>query len=213
MNEFKSWQLVGALALAGLFSGSVLAGVYIVTKPQIEKNRAEALERAILKVLPNATSFKPMVKQGAGSTSAKSTEAAEASAKTPERVYAGFDAGGNMLGYAIASTGPGFQDSIALLFGYDPAQKHIVGMQVLESRETPGLGDKIIADAAFLKNFEALAVEPVIAAVKHGTKSSANEVDCITGATISSKAVVAILNRGADRWADVLNRKQVEDAP
>jgi Na+-translocating ferredoxin:NAD+ oxidoreductase RnfG subunit len=65
-------------------------------------------------------------------------------------------------------------------------------------RETPGIGDKIITDEAFLKNFEALdvklaadmkALANAVKVVKHGTKQNAWEIDAISGATVTSKAV------------------------
>ena len=105
-----------------------------------------------------------------------------------------------MLGYAIPAEGAGFQDTIKLIYGYDAAAQRIVGMEVLESRETPGLGDKIIKDKTFLANFDALAVSQDIVLVKRGEKTKPYEVEGITGATISSKAVVAILNANMRRW-------------
>ena len=73
-------------------------------------------------------------------------------------------------------------------------------MEVLESRETPGLGDKIYKDMDFVGEFKSLAVEPEIVAVKKGTKTSPNQVDAITGATISSKAIVRIINEAHSAW-------------
>ena len=73
-------------------------------------------------------------------------------------------------------------------------------MEVLESKETPGLGDKIYKDAEFVANFRQLSIEPEIVTVKKGKKSAANEVDAITGATISSKAIVRIINETNDIW-------------
>jgi len=101
----------------------------------------------------------------------------------------------------MPAAGPGFQDTIAILYGYKPGQKIVVGMEVLESRETPGLGDKIYKDAEFVGGFSALSVEPEIFAVKKGTKSQPNEIDAITGATISSKAVVRIINEAHAAWS------------
>jgi electron transport complex protein RnfG len=117
-----------------------------------------------------------------------------------KQIYAAYDEAGVFRGYAIPAEGSGFQDTIALIFGFDPAKRVIVGMQVLESRETPGLGDKIAKDPVFVSNFDALEVTPEIRLVKNGAKSAANEVDSITGATISSKAVVRILNDAASAW-------------
>jgi electron transport complex protein RnfG len=104
----------------------------------------------------------------------------------------------------MPGAGPGFQDTIALLYGYLPREKQVVGMEILESRETPGLGDKIYKDADFVAEFSALAVEPEIVAVKKGTATQPNQVDSITGATISSKAVVRIINETHMAWAGQL---------
>ena len=119
-------------------------------------------------------------------------------------LYVGYDDKGKLIGYAISGKGPGFQDTIAILYGYKPDKRLIVGMEVLESRETPGLGDKIYKDADFQKNFKALAVEPSIILVKKGSKMVSNEVDAMTGATISSKAIVRILNKYNEKWLERL---------
>ncbi len=84
---------------------------------------------------------------------------------------------------------------ISGIFGYNPTEKLIVGFEVLESKETPGLGDKIIKDPAFRENFTALAVEPRITTVKEGQKNNPHEVEMITGATISSRTVVKLINK------------------
>jgi len=98
---------------------------------------------------------------------------------------------------------------IGLIYGYSFAEDAIIGIQVLESKETPGLGDKIEVDPEFLANFERLDVSlrddnselanPIVP-VKHGEKSSPWEVDGITGATISSVAIARILNESAQYW-------------
>jgi electron transport complex protein RnfG len=72
--------------------------------------------------------------------------------------------------------------------------------------ETPGLGDKIIKDPGFQENFNQLdaqlnprrtALLNPIVTVKHGSKQETWEVDAISGATISSKAVGKALNESA----------------
>ena len=85
-------------------------------------------------------------------------------------------------------------DDITVLYGYHPINEMIIGMKVLESRETPGLGDKIEKDKPFLDSFIDLAVNPEILAATRGPRAQPNEVDAISGATISSKAVVKLLN-------------------
>jgi len=198
-SEPSSLRLVLTLGLTGLLSGLVLVGIYLATKPRIERNQAEALQRAIFRVLPGTESTTPMVLRDG-----RLTEWTEPG-RPPEdgTIYAGFDAQGALVGYAIPADGSGFMDTIRLIYGFDPSRKVIVGMQVLDSRETPGLGDKIVGDEAFHANFRALAVEPDIVPVKHET-TAPNQVDCITGATISSEAVVSILDRSAKRWVPVV---------
>jgi electron transport complex protein RnfG len=111
------------------------------------------------------------------------------------------------VGYAIPADGAGFMDTIKLIYGFDPRRRAIVGMQVLESKETPGLGDKIIFDEDFLANFVELKIEPEIVGVKSATKPRpSNEVDTITGATISSDAVISILNNSTQEWIPILDR-------
>jgi electron transport complex protein RnfG len=192
--------MLATLGIAGMCSGIALVGIYLVTSPRIERNRAEALEAAIYRVLPGARTRKAFVVregrlapfEGLGDTLPKE-----------EAVYAGYDNAGAPVGFAIPAEGPGFQDTIKLIYGYDPARERVVGMEVLESRETPGLGDKIIKDDDFVANFGDLSVTPEVVVVKKG-RTRDNEVDAISGATISSHAVVRIINNANERWLDRL---------
>jgi len=199
-REPSSFRLVASLAVAGLLSGVILVSVYLATAPRIERNRIEALNRAILNVLPGMETQSIFVLRG---ESLQRLEGEARPAPGEEAVYAGYAPDGSLVGYAIPADGPGFMDTISLIYGFDPQRRVVVGMEVLESRETPGLGDKIIHDDDFLANFAALAVDPQIVPVKKG-KSDQNQVDCITGATISSEAVVSILNRSNQRWLPLL---------
>ena len=51
-----------------------------------------------------------------------------------------------------------------------------------------------------MASFDDLSIDPQVVAVKKGSKAAANEIDAITGATISSKAVVRIINQANARW-------------
>jgi electron transport complex protein RnfG len=200
-SEPTSTRLIATLGLAGLFSGLVLVGVYELTLPLILANQARALQEAVFKVLPGIERMQEMtVTDGGDLTPTEEDQDAE------EVVYAGYDASNQLLGYAIPGEGAGFQDAIRLIYGYKPDERVIIGMEVLESRETPGLGDKIIKDAAFRESFGSLAVDPEIVPVAPGASASPNEIDTITGATISSKAVVKIINAANERWLTRLEK-------
>jgi electron transport complex protein RnfG len=191
----SSLRLVLTLAIAGLISGIAIIGIYESTLPTITANKARELREAVFKVLPGVSQMQALVYRDGG------LKVVEMPDKDEPVVYGGYDEEGDFVGYAMPAAGPGFQDTIAILYGYNPAEKIVVGMEVLESRETPGLGDKIYKDAVFVGGFSALFVEPEIVAVKKGTKSQPNEIDAITGATISSKAVVRIINEAHAQWS------------
>lgn len=195
MAEASAIGMVGTLALAGAISGLCHVGVYEVTKPRIEQNRAEALDAAIYRVLPGAQTRKAyVVRDGA-------LKAIEGLPKGEPAVFAGYDAAGKRLGFAVPSNGAGFADNILLLYGFDPERKKVVGMEVLESKETPGLGDKIYKDAKWVGQFKDASIVPSLVPTKPGTRSQPNEVDTISGATISTKAVIKIVNAGNEKWA------------
>jgi electron transport complex protein RnfG len=117
------------------------------------------------------------------------------------------------VGVAVEAQGQGFADIVKVLYGYSPECKCIIGMKVLESKETPGLGDKIMTDPVFVSNFEALDVRlaadgsqpenPVVFA-KPGKKTHPWEIEGITGATISSKAVTNIMYTSSMRTVAIL---------
>ncbi len=201
------WPMYRALVGVGILCGLLIVGVFLATGPRIAHNRAQALERAVFEVLPGASTRISLVADGSGGLRPADN------AGTADTVHAGYDEGGQLVGVAIPGAGMGYQDTISVLFGYDPAQEAIVGLRVLASRETPGLGDKIEKDPAFLANFTALPV-PLAAngrelaqpprAVKHGEREAAWEIDGITGATISSQAIANILAESGARWLPVI---------
>lgn len=200
----SAWHMYRAMVGVGVMCGLLIVTVYQVTLPIIEQNKAEALEEAIFHVLPDAaksTTFRLDSERG--------FEAFEGDGAGQALVYAGYDDGGELVGLAVEAQGMGYQDVIALIYGYSPREQAIIGIQVLESKETPGLGDKIATDADFLQNFESLDVSlapdgsvlanPIVP-VKRGEKTHPWEVDGITGATISSVAIANILDGSARHW-------------
>ena len=200
-----STRLVTTLGLAGLLSGLAIVGTYEVTLPRITENQARALRAAIFEVVPGAVGFQPLEPRDGKLAVAADAQGAD--------LFAAYDAAGRFVGYAITGEGPGFQDTIGLIFGFAPAEANVVGMQVLESRETPGLGDRIFKDPEFVGSFRSLAASPEIVVVPKGTAAAPHEVDGITGATISSKAVAKIINASLARWADSLPEPGTEPPP
>jgi len=200
----STWHMYRAMVGVGVFCGLLIVTAFQVTQPIIERNKAEALQEAIFHVLPSAsTSRTYRLDESNG------FKLLEGKARSEQLVYAGYDDQEELVGLAVEAKGMGYQDVIGLIYGYSFAEEAIIGIQVLESKETPGLGDKIETDQDFLQNFERLDVSlrddlselanPILP-VKHGEKSNPWEVDGITGATISSVAIAKILNQSAQYW-------------
>lgn len=188
--EVSSARLVATLAIAGALAGLVIVLAFGWANPRIQKHRAEALRAAIQTVLHGPATVRTYyVTDGALSE----TPPGGADTITAEKVHLGLDSAGAPIGYAITGQESGFQDAILVIFGYDPADDEVLAMRVLESKETPGLGDKIIKDSAFVAGFEGAGAP--LRGVKAGAgDGGANEVDMITGATISSRTVIGIIN-------------------
>ncbi len=203
----NSWPMIRALAGIGILCSLLIVSTWQLTLPTITKKKNEYLEKAIYQVLPGATSKKTFLVREDGTIEPMVEEVRGA-----QRVFAGYDDRGNLVGLAIEARGQGFQDVLKILYGYSPEKQAIIGMRVLESKETPGLGDKIEKDPDFLANFVELDVSvdenaqirnPIVS-VKRGTKSNPWEIDSITGATISSKAVANILRENTLRLIPVV---------
>lgn len=103
---------------------------------------------------------------------------------------------GQIEGWVIKSGGQGYADKIELLLGLDPEAETITGLFVLEQKETPGLGNKIISPQwrdQFTRKKTARLLE-VKKNSGQGTNPDSTAIDAITGATISSRAVTGIVN-------------------
>lgn len=190
----SSARLVSTLGLAGAVAGLAIVLVHQWSQPRIEAYQAMVLREAVIEVIVGSNHSRTFFFVEGAYTDAPPSEADTASA---DRLYVGYDAAGIPLGVALAAGKPGYQDVIRLIFGFDPATAQVLGMKVLDSRETPGLGDKIEKDTAWVASFRgALApLEPV----KEGAgRGGASEVDMITGATISTRAVIEIINERLD---------------
>ena len=189
--------MLRTLGLVAALSGFLVVLAYQLTLPLIEENKRIAIERALFKVIPGAVSRRDFILSDATLTPATADKVAEGS-----RIYAGYNDQGQLAGIALEAAAQGYQDVIRILYSYDPACECIRGIEVLKMAETPGIGDKIAKDPAFLKNFEALdarldatgdGLAHAIVSVKHGSKTDAWQIDAISGATISSKAVARML--------------------
>ncbi|MEZ5355656.1 MAG: FMN-binding protein [Bryobacteraceae bacterium] len=189
------------MGLVSLICGLLIVGAHVGTLDAIRKNQEILTREAIGELLPG---LQKQVIYGV-LPSGELTQLRGLEDPGP-RFFAGYDKAGVLLGVVIEASGRGYADVIRAMYAYSPQRESIIGLKVIELKETPGLGDKIATDKSFLANFLGLAarlngdrsgLEHPIQAVKHGSKKNAWEVDAISGATISSRAVGRMLDKSA----------------
>jgi electron transport complex protein RnfG len=196
--------IVGIGALCAL----LIVSVFNATATRIAENQARFLALAVAEVLPAAQTTVPITTTEDGQI----VETAEALALP---VFLGYDANSELVGAVVTAEGMGYQDTVRVLYSYSFEQDAIVGFKVLDSKETPGLGDKVETEPHFVANFERLdatlapdgesLLNPIVT-VKQGAKTDPWQIDGITGATITSEAVGTILNGSANSWVPILER-------
>jgi Na+-transporting NADH:ubiquinone oxidoreductase subunit C len=121
-------------------------------------------------------------------------------------VYAGYEEDGRTVaGYAFPVGGPGFWGPISAMVAVDPEATAILGLAFYEHLETPGLGARI-SEKWFTEQFKGLKLFPleddrkIFHLKPEGTGTAPNELDAVTGATGTGRAVEAFLNRELDRF-------------
>jgi electron transport complex protein RnfG len=199
----STFQLVATLAIAGALAGLLIVMVNQHTKPIIDEYKAEQLRIAVYEVLPGVERYNTyyLVDEALSLTLPEGAKESEY-----KRVYVGYDTSDEIRGVAISRGESGFQDVVQIIFGFDPANGKLIGMKVLDSKETPGLGDKIFKDQVFVDQFFAGPETPLVGVKIGAGKGNPNEIDTITGATISSKVVIDIINHGLEEWGPVLDK-------
>ena len=176
-------RMVLVLTLITVLSGGILAGWDMYTRPKVAFHREEALKAAIKEVLPPHDGY----------------ETRESEAGT--LYLASKDSADQLVGVAFMAVGSGFQGELRIMVGLTPDLSQLTGIKVLEQIETPGLGTKIVEDPShkadpfwFPAQFKGVPTAPALVVIKNAQPTQKHEIQGITGATISSKAVTRVLN-------------------
>ena len=176
-------HMMVTLTLIGIVSGAILSELNSWAAPKIEANRRAETERAIFVVQADGIKYKKVD-------------------NIEFELYEVFNDDSNSIGYALPYEGNGFQGKIRLIVGVNKDLSSLLGLEVLEQVETPGLGTKV-TEVPFTDQFIDLKLTPDIAWVKGIQPQNPNEIQAITGATISSKAIVRIINEGINRLRSI----------
>lgn len=185
-----------ALFLITLVSGLALSYVYELTKDPIEEQNLAKHEKANKAVFAEAVSFAEdeQLTQKAMSTDL-STINADYSGITLGEISQALDADGNLIGYDVTvTTKQSYKDSITLVFSYS-LDGTIKGIQIMTINETAGLGMNA-TKPEFLNQYVGKKVDS-FAVTKTGAAAE-NQIDALSGATITSNAVTNAVNAGID---------------
>lgn len=187
------------LCLITAIAGVALGGVYSLTKDTIEANQMAANLAAYQAVVPGAENFAydEAISASLEEAMAGDYYADGAYGKTRvNEVVAGTDASGNIVGYGLSVTSmEGFDGEITLALGI-AADGTVNGISFTVINETAGMGMK--ADEPEWKaQFEGVKVDS-FTLNKSGGSTADNEIDSVSGASITSGAVVNAVNTGLD---------------
>lgn len=178
-----------------LFSFTVVLGLLLgivneITKEPIAKVNYEIEQNAYREVFKDADSFEA-VESFTAKDAAKIIAKSEYTADEITDVNAAKDKDGNILGYVINVTShEGSQADISLSVGIR-MDGTLNGYSITSISETPGLG-MLVKEKPFYSQFENKAEESYN--VVKSTPAADNEIESVTGATISSRAVTNAVN-------------------
>lgn len=185
-----------------LFFTSLVSAVKLLNEERIAINEKVKLQRIILEVLgiPVKETISDVELVRIFDDRVKSLAVQE------RTVYVGHEEDGRTVrGYAFPVWGPGFWGPVYGMVAVDPGATRIVGVAFYRHSETPGLGARI-SESWFTEQFKGLKLFPLEEGRKifylkpEGTGKAPNELDGVTGATGTSRAVEAFLNRELDRF-------------
>ena len=121
-------------------------------------------------------------------------------------IYKAVDSSGKTAGFAFIAIGAGFADKIKLVIAVDSNCQKLYGYKVLASNETPGFGDKIKED--FLSaQFVGAPIEMLILSKSGDASVIDRQIIAITGATVSSDAVVKTFNMYIEVVKELLQKE------
>lgn len=192
MQASHPLRQAGLVILLGVVFAVLLTGIQLGLKDRIAANKkAEIIEQI------------PLMFPGA-----EAANAVERPVKVQGKLQTLWEVRGadqTAMGYLLPTSGLGFNDQIELLIALSIDRKSLIGIHVIDQKETPGLGDNIV-QSRFTQRFRGKPSSG-LQAVKTGARSDSAEIDAISGATVSSQSVCDIINRAVSSLEFVEGQK------
>lgn len=187
----RIWMVVFILAVGSVFAMALVA-VNSITEPIIAKNEELKVKANVLTALGIDSTKDGIEEVFAENIKTEKKDGKEFYIAKNGQVAFEFDGGGVW--------GP-ISGVIALL----PDLETIKGITIIHQEETPGLGGRI-GDPEYLDKFKGKKIVPELRVVKE--PKGENEVDAITGATLSCEALEQIINSQTGKYIPLLKEKK-----
>jgi len=169
-------KMIVVLTVLSVFSGGLLASVRNGTKDKIENQQLQFVKGPAISDILKGASNNPI------SDRFKLTDA-----ETEISFFVGvFD--GEARAVAFESFGKGFGGDLGVMIGVNTKDDKIIGVGVTTHSETPGVGSRAKSDPAFAAQFKGVPL-----AEEFKVKPDGGQVDAVSGATVTSRAVSAAL--------------------
>ena len=183
-----------------LIAGLALSGVYVLTKDTIAENQASANKAALMEVLPEAADFTTDADMEARVAAQGDTYGADFGGAKIESVAVGVDASGNTVGYAVTVfNSDSYDGGLTLVVGIQ-ADGTVNSISFTELHDTAGMGMKC-GDAEFKDQFNNVKVSK-FTLNKAGGSTEDDVIDSVSGASVTSGAVVNAVNAALDFVSD-----------
>ncbi|MBO7593819.1 MAG: RnfABCDGE type electron transport complex subunit G [Salinivirgaceae bacterium] len=198
-----------SLTAIALIAAGLMASLYSVTSEPIQKSKEQKSVDAIKAVLPAFDKIENDTANGLN-------------------IFKAYKADGQFIGAAVESMSKnGFGGEIKVMVGFD-AQGNITEYSVLEQKETPGLGTKMVTwfrpqtenKKSLLEtifHYEVKTAEKQSSIIgknpavnKMTVSKDGGEIDAITASTISSRAFLESVRTAYNAYAAANNQKQTD---
>lgn len=169
-----------ALLIICLVATTLLAGTNMITKEKIAQNASEKETASRMLVLPEGKEYGEVTTLDSGIT-----------------YCIGTNESGEEVGYVFTSGAKGYGGTVGVMVGID-MDGVITGVEILSHSETPGLGANAVKPDfkdRFIGKTGALTVDKV--------SNEGQNIQAITAATITSKAVTSAVNAVTDAFAEI----------
>ncbi len=192
----QSWLLI----VASFCFGLLIAVTNAALSPRIRQNEINKRNSMVTVLLPGANDFILMEEQIEIQSLQGKMEKVE--------IYKAMSAADECVGWSFEAVGSGFADKIKLVIALDKNFEKIAGFDVLSSNETPGFGDQIKYDYYRDQFKGAPAGELKLVTIGERSKID-SEIVAISGATISSEAVVEIVSNSIMKVKEQMRKKGI----